>query len=181
MIKLDMTIPEFKKQLLVGNAKSWLSIEEATNNGNTVEALQRTHQKTKSDRWPLHMSFVQTLLEQTDSMAKDILGGDTKKTDLPYTEDIIKIWKDSRINRTKYPKEGDIIVWQHYKHGRPLQSGLLSVIVEKEDRITATCVEARAYSDSDEFKTPEPGIFLTKRNLGGTQRMKVLGYLSPWQ
>lgn len=176
-----MELDKLKKKLLCANAKSLVELADAGGNEAVTRGLQKQFQKEKGDIMPLHMSVVKHCVNAIDKAFENEFEQDIKNS-LFDTNNVIEMWDNTpRIYRNRFPEEGDIVIWQHFQHGKPLRTGHCGILIKIPTRGKGIIVEGNIYSKYDDIKHLEQGIKLNSRELKGSENMRIIGYISPWK
>jgi hypothetical protein len=182
MLKLDMTLADFKRRLLVSEAERWAKIFELGGNHNKImNQLLAKGANTGKETWPISTTFLKTCLEDVDQFVKTLSGSN----ELPYSvvveKDPMNTWeKSSHILRTRFPKVGDIVVWGYFSQGKITAGGHVGIIKEILPNGQLVCIEGFMNAGQDPVIRAEEGIYTIVREQIGYTNMKIMGYISPW-
>lgn len=172
--KLD----KLKKILLAGDACRLVELAEKAGQDGIIRGIQRTSEGSV----PLDMSLLYLCLDSIDKFTEKQLGKDSLPTKVFRTRSALELWeKTPRIYRNRFPEVGDIIVWNYHKQGKPTQAGHVGIITDLPSRGKAIVAEGNVQSMNDPIKHKEQGFYLNERSLSGSEKMKILGYISPWK
>lgn len=161
------------RQLFIEASKVCVGITEKSgrNDGPMVELIQETIGGANGEAWC--MSFVQSCLAYVEKK----LG---VKSPVYASEHCLTTWnKTPKGQRVKYfPLPGAIVIWQHGKS----TNGHTGVLLGADGK-TFQAVEGNTTGGKNakgEVVRDGGGVHFTERNMKGTGRMKVVGFLKPF-
>lgn len=141
------------------------------NKGPDVEAFQRTVDgKAQGEAWCL--AFVQYCVTGVcDEMGVP--------NPLFPTEHCMTLWDKTHFSkRTQTPEPGMLILWQHYKDGKPTMQGHVGIVARVSDRYVDT-IEGNTGSGKGVVREGD-GVYARQRNLGDAGAMHLKGYIKVW-
>lgn len=169
-------IKEFNPRLaFIQTAKICIGIKESggNNKGFLVELIQKTVDNiSASEAWC--MGFVQTCLAYVEFRTG-------LNSPIYPSEHCLSVWnKTPETQRVKVlPLPGAIAIWQHGN----TTSGHTGIVTGGIDGKMFHAIEGNTEGGLDpngEVIREGGGIYMTKRNIGGTGNMKVVGFLKPF-
>lgn len=176
-----MDITELKLRMLSADSIRLADLSSMDEVGSVYRGIQKLSQPNRGDIMPLDLGVVYYLLNGIDKSFEKIYPN-IEKHSLIHTNDALKVWSDTpRVYRNRFPKAGDIAVWQYYLHGKPTISGHIGIIATIDRAHNAKVLEGFVPNGFDNIKRKEQGIFLNERKLISSDKMKILGYISPWK
>ena len=136
-----------------------------------VQMFQRTIGQAVGEPWC--MSFVQYCLTWPDYF----IGGE--KSQVFASEHCLSVWMKTPINhRINTPFPGCIAVWQ-YGDTSSGHTGLVESYGVDGKRPYIISIEGNT-SDSERIVREGDGVFMKKRFLSYTKKMRLRGFLNPW-
>ena len=179
MNQMAFDLKVMKQRLLIAEAKRWYGFTErdGDNRGQIVEAFQKAVDgKAQGEPWC--MSFVQYCARQVDQMMAEVLKRPTSTHVLPATEHCLTCWFKSPVEaQFSEPEPGMIPIWRHGQSSSG-HTGIV-VSVEKDSGYMWTVEGNTGPSDKSVVREGD-GVYLKRRSIEGTGRMKIVGFLKPW-
>lgn len=176
-----MELDKLKKAMLCANARTLVGLADAGGNDAVTRGLQSQYQQDPNVTMPLCMSVVKHCVSVIDDGFEKQLGAQLKSA-LFDTNSVMEMWDETpRVYRNRFPEPGDIVIWQHFQHGKPMRTGHCGILVELPKRGHGVIVEGNIYSKYDNIKHLEQGIKINNRELKGSENMRIIGYISPWK
>ena len=174
-------ILKFKRRMLVEEAKTLFRLQELGKEGDEylMRSIIRDEDFVKGN-FPI--AFVEHCIKKVDLVCEEVVE-DYKKCDLKFQDNILEFWQGmDRRCKKKRPEVGDIVVMHYMKHNRLLTSGQFGIIVEVNRDLTFKTIEGNVISqfEDEPINTQTAGIKSRDRLPRGTNKMRVLGYFSPW-
>lgn len=171
-----MRFPEEKMTALVAEATKWIGVRETPKNrGPEVESFQRAVDgKAQGEPWC--MAFVMYCLKAADAA---VTGPSFR---LFETEHVMTCWNRSPMEmriQSLDVKPGDLMLWQHYKNGKPTNSGHVGVVVGVQGPGTIETIEGNT-SDGSGVVREGDGVFRRVRHVTASGTMRLKGFLRPW-
>ena len=186
-VEIASSVPkgDLKLNILQATCRKYVGTVEqgGPNKGKMVEEFQKAVDgKAQGEAWCC--SFVWYCLIETEAALKQEHSVDTMSW-LYKTEHVLTMWnKSPKESRSKEPRQGYLIVWQHYDDkGKPTSHGHVGIIVEVLDKEFLKSVEGNTRSPvKSKVEREGDGVYLVKRSYkANTGSMRVVGFLKPWR
>ena len=159
--------------MLVLEAKRWIGVTErgGNNRGEMVEMFQKAIGRAINEPWC--MSFVQFCCQWPDYF----VGG--KLNVLHKSEHCFSVWMNTKKTaRVVEPFPGCVAIWQ-YQGTTNGHTGIVESYGVDDKRAYIISIEGNT-SDSEKIVREGDGVFLKKRFLKTTGKMRLKGFLNPW-
>lgn len=175
-VTLDIT--QMKLRLLVHEAKRWICFTEAggNNKGQVVEAFQKAvDNKAVGEPWC--MAFVQYCMKQVDLLVDEVFLKKVGHHGMEKTEHCLTAWhKSPEKLRFRAPKVGRVAVWRMGSS----TSGHTGIVVQLEKNEPYMWTIEGNTGPSSKVEREGDGVYLKRRHVKGTGKMKIVGFLQPW-
>lgn len=171
-----------KRRMLVEEAEKWTFVRESgrSNCGKEVEMFQGAL-GFPVVRQPWCLAFVQYCVHQVDKNYVEELGFDICPTQIYHTQHVMTLWnktpKNMRMNNG--PEMGYLMVWEHWKDGRPTGMGHVGIVVNVIDGNTMECIEGNTGPGVGVQRTGD-GVYRKTRVIGTIGDMKFKGFIKVW-
>lgn len=175
-----MKSKDIKARMLVAEAKRWIGIQEqgGDNQGQMVKKFQKAVDgKAYGEPWCL--SMVMFCIKAVDSLCQESMYW-RSRAKVKNTEHCLTLWNAlPKSQRHSKPKVGRLVIWQHYRNGKPTSSGHVGVVTKVIDGKYIMTVEGNTGSTTRVERNGD-GVFEKRRTIKGSRRMKVKGFADVW-
>lgn len=176
---IEESMQSLKHRLLAYEASRWIGAKESggDNKGQIVEMFQKAVDgKAQGEAWCL--AFAQFCINQVDCLYDEMTLSSNPPSPLKKTEHCLTLWNASQAYRIQTPEVGCLVLWQHWKDGKPTSSGHVGIVKAiKEDSLIT--IEGNTgdglgiVREGDQVAQRERPT----RDLGS---MKLLGFIKVW-
>lgn len=176
----SLTEKEIKIKLLLAEATRWEGVkEEGENTGQIVRLFQNWD--GSPDVVPWCMAFVQFCTDAASHYYNELTGMCSQYPNRLWpSEHCMTVWARTMDEcKTDKPEVGSIVIWSHYKNGKPTGAGHAGIVIRVLSNGNFETIEGNT-SDGTGLNREGEGVYRKYRVAASSEGFVLLGFIKPF-